>query len=612
MHHHGPVRDVATALARAAAALMLAAALVACGATPTGAADPASVVARASTSTTGVPITDILPAAVQVARMNDAGVIAFSTGTKAYVYDTRDQTLTDLDTVAPCPAAGPGNRAIVPGKVTASGLVLYGCIGTDGAYRSYVWDAEARGDAVLLPGGRTWAMDINEAGTVVGWAIFDFQTPNNRQRGFVWSPGDAELTEILPATADGLGITSAYSVNERGQVLGSTPVGTDWRVQYFIREPSGAMTVVPDIEPGSGGGDREQALINDRGDVVAIDFRRFATPQENRVFHRAASGTITDLGVGQVRGFNEASTVLVLGPDGVFTWNASTQAFTPVEVPGGRYTWAEAINEAGQVLLSSVLDDDYRSFVWDPVSGELTELGVPADVTPATRAEARALNDAGQVVGQYLNHPTFIGLVWQLPTAPVEPPVVDPPTADAGGPYAVIAGNPVALDGTGSSDPAGAALTFDWDLDHDGVTFTADAMGATVLLATAAADAGRVITVALRVTNPAGESDVATAAVTVRSAEQAVLDLRAVVRELSRTGVLATGPTKSLGRQLDNVRSSLRRDRREPACGQLQGFIDTVDEFEGEGALPHEVADALRAEAGDIGSAIGCEVGGGG
>lgn len=50
-----------------------------------------------------------------------------------------------------------------------------------------------------------------------------------------------------------------------------------------------------------------------------------------------------------------------------------------------------------------------------------------------------------------------------------------PPVADIGGPYTTSEGAIVTFDGTGSSDPDGDAVTFQWDFDGDGA---ADATGA--------------------------------------------------------------------------------------------------------------------------------------
>ena len=51
-------------------------------------------------------------------------------------------------------------------------------------------------------------------------------------------------------------------------------------------------------------------------------------------------------------------------------------------------------------------------------------------------------------------------------------PVNDPPTADADGPYEITVGEPLSLDGSGSSDPevpADSIVAYEWDTDGDGL-----------------------------------------------------------------------------------------------------------------------------------------------
>jgi len=86
-----------------------------------------------------------------------------------------------------------------------------------------------------------------------------------------------------------------------------------------------------------------------------------------------------------------------------------------------------------------------------------------------------------------------------LETISVQVNLVDHPTADAGGPYSGIVNFPVNFNGTGSSDPAGAVLTYDW-------TFGDGATGVGVTPSHAYSAAGT-YQVTLRVTNPGGLYD---------------------------------------------------------------------------------------------------------
>jgi uncharacterized repeat protein (TIGR01451 family) len=89
-----------------------------------------------------------------------------------------------------------------------------------------------------------------------------------------------------------------------------------------------------------------------------------------------------------------------------------------------------------------------------------------------------------------------------------------PPAADAGGPYDVDEGGSVLLDGSGSSEQP-AALTYEWDFDYNGVAFTADAAGVTTLFN--AVDGGDLRTLALRVTDGSGLSNLVTTTLTIHN-----------------------------------------------------------------------------------------------
>jgi hypothetical protein len=84
------------------------------------------------------------------------------------------------------------------------------------------------------------------------------------------------------------------------------------------------------------------------------------------------------------------------------------------------------------------------------------------------------------------------------------------PIVDAHGPYTVDEGGSMLLTATGS-DPDDDSLTYEWDLDYDGVTFTADAVGASVPFSAAALSGPAARVVAARATDTASGSATDTA-----------------------------------------------------------------------------------------------------
>ncbi len=95
----------------------------------------------------------------------------------------------------------------------------------------------------------------------------------------------------------------------------------------------------------------------------------------------------------------------------------------------------------------------------------------------------------------------------------------DPPTAEAGPPQTVIEGDPVTLDGAGSTDPGNsAALAYQWT--QTGGTPTVTLTGADTATATFTAPdlpGNTVLTFTLTVTNPANTADTDTVTITIQA-----------------------------------------------------------------------------------------------
>ena len=94
-----------------------------------------------------------------------------------------------------------------------------------------------------------------------------------------------------------------------------------------------------------------------------------------------------------------------------------------------------------------------------------------------------------------------------------------PPVADANGPYTGLIGEPITFDGTGSYDPDGTSVSYEWDLDDDG-EFD-DAFVATPSKTWDAPYSGNI---SLRVTDDDGATDIDSTTLTVEEVIPATID----------------------------------------------------------------------------------------
>ncbi|MEE2786770.1 MAG: PKD domain-containing protein [Myxococcota bacterium] len=106
------------------------------------------------------------------------------------------------------------------------------------------------------------------------------------------------------------------------------------------------------------------------------------------------------------------------------------------------------------------------------------------------------------------------------------------PVADAGGPYVIEQGQPLSLRGASSFDLEGGALTYAWDLtDGDGANFEDSSDASDIIRPDPTQPIGRQLlqvgslTVALKVTDANGKSDIDNATVTVRNTPPSISDV---------------------------------------------------------------------------------------
>jgi PKD repeat protein len=185
--------------------------------------------------------------------------------------------------------------------------------------------------------------------------------------------------------------------------------------------------------------------------------------------------------------------------------------------------------------------------------------------------------------------------------------VLQPPTAVAGGPYTVVAGQSATLDGSASTDDAAATLAYAWDLDNDDVFGEAGEVGVNPTFSAVGKAAGTYM-VSLRVTDADGLTSTATTTINVITSveftTQVVATVSQQVTALADSGILTTSQADSMQSKLDSARAALERDNTTAAANQIAAAIFQIEAILNQKKTAQETRTALTSLESELAEAL--------
>jgi probable HAF family extracellular repeat protein len=297
-----------------------------------------------------------------------------------------------------------GRTDAKPNGINAAGFVA-GANVVSGAYRAVLYSG-AWTNLGTLGGAESLGSGLNASNQVIGSA----STTSGETHAFLWTPGGTDGVADNPQMKDlgtlGVSASQADGINRFSQVTGYSDVSVAGKVQqHAFLYTGGTMNDIGKLLSGLpnsfGYG------INASGHVTGTAYNANYS-QPHAFFYNGTTavdiGSLGGLGATAL-GINDGDHIV-----GYYdTTNSTSHAFhyfggtmTDLGTLGGDYSYGIGINNSNVVVGGSFVDVNnsiYRAFIWS--NNALADLNNLLDASGAgwTLVEARAINDAGQIVG---------------------------------------------------------------------------------------------------------------------------------------------------------------------------------------------------------------------